>query len=477
MNETLLSARPPAAHEGAALNVANASLRDDERGQISILFVIGVVALVFLIALIYNTSKQTTRKIEMQGAADSAAVAGGVWVARGMNLMVLNNNGMADILSVMITVRALLETAQLMQKLLPGMILAAEAFPPTMWMGPILAGELARYNLLIPIMKKADSALSGHPSGLGWRIMSALDRFNQIIKTVIPFVAQEQAISFARRNGADFPVLPGLLIPGQEGSLTRPLPLFPVGRGPQGLLAARADQCQLPKLKRPAIILLALTGPLSSPVAILIFNQMLNLNVGSLGGTAAQLGRVTITKDDVLRVRDDDGRSVEDMVEDYNKSREDEESGGEQADISQFKFKTFSSSVFEPPLTWPSNPPRPMTLTDQPRPAGAATTNVLEQNVNLTRVRKHLQFLGVAFGRLPRGSAIGGERFPNPSPYPWFTYAQSDVYNPTRWGMFTQDWRAKLARARLFNEKVGEISQKVGLRISNSRNWTFVNNH
>src|ERR1022692_1695936 len=50
----------------------------------------------------------------MQGAADAAAVGGGAWMARGMNLMVLDNKGMADLLSVMISVHAVRQTAEAM---------------------------------------------------------------------------------------------------------------------------------------------------------------------------------------------------------------------------------------------------------------------------------------------------------------------------------------------------------------------------
>lgn len=454
---------------------ADDSLHRDERGQVSILFVIAVIALVFLIALIFNTARQTTRKIEMQGAADSAAVAGGVWVARGMNLMVLNNNTMADVLAVMITLRSLLQTAQTMRLLLPGMAAAAAAFPPTAWMAPIFLREAARYLALSRVLQAADNTLSRQPGGFGWRVMSILDRFNQFIKTSFPFVAEAQAISFARRNGADA-AIPGLLVGGQPGSLTRLLPLLPVARGPQGLLAARAADCQLKKLRWAAITVLVLTGPLSSPVAIGIYLQMVSLNVASLGGTAAALSStVTVTRDDLLDVRDGDGRGIEDMVDDYN--AEGEESGRERVDMSGFRFRTFSNAVFAPPLTWPSNPPRPMTLTDRPRAAGSATTNVSERTIEMTRPRRHLQLLAFAFGRMPDGSAIGGEQFPNPSIYGWLTFAQADVYNPTRWEMFTQDWRAKLARSRVFNERATELSGRLGLRFIRSRFWTFVNTH
>ena len=86
-------------------------LHREESGQVTFLFVFASVALVVVLAFIINTARQTSRKIEMQGAADAAAVAGATVMARGMNLMVFNNKGMADILAVMIDIRSAYQAA------------------------------------------------------------------------------------------------------------------------------------------------------------------------------------------------------------------------------------------------------------------------------------------------------------------------------------------------------------------------------
>jgi hypothetical protein len=180
------------------------SFRRDEGGQISVLFVFAIIALVFLIGLIYNTVRQTTRKIQMQNAADSAAIAGSVTVARGLNLMVMNNNTMADVLAVMITVRSLLQTSQVMRSVvIPGMIAAFSTNPFTAGLVPELTRELAAYTTLEGVLHGIDYALSTQSSGLGWQIMNGLDRLNQAIKTGFPPLSELQTVNLAKVNGAD----------------------------------------------------------------------------------------------------------------------------------------------------------------------------------------------------------------------------------------------------------------------------------
>jgi hypothetical protein len=47
--------------------------------------------------------------------------------------------------------------------------------------------------------------------------------------------------------------------------------------------------------------------------------------------------------------------------------------------------------------------------------------------------------------------------FENPNELGILTYAQSQVYNPTSWDMYTQDWHAKLVPASLLERKLGTL--------------------
>jgi hypothetical protein len=131
------------------------------------------------------------------------------------------------------------------------------------------------------------------------------------------------------------------------------------------------------------------------------------------------------------------------------------------------------------PLDWPKEPPRPMLLTDQPSLDPAATMDAKESAADLEKVRKHLQYLAIATGKMTRGSRIGGEKFLNVAPYQSLTYAQADVYNPTKWSLFEQNWRVKLAPSVVLNEKFNEITGIMGIKgVPRSLNGlAFANNH
>jgi hypothetical protein len=336
-----------------------------------------------------------------------------------MNLMAMNNKGMTETISVMITVHATRQTAETMVIVLPQ--IAAR-----LWWAPAIAAQLIReagaYQQLLARIRPADNLLSANAAGYGWRMLSAMDRLNQAIKTSFPPLAYAKMIELARQNGADqMPysmVLPGLPASG--------LPLLPVARGPERIIVDEADKCVLPKLKRPVYPILIFTGPLSSPLAIGTFEAMVQCNKSSLRGEGGVCGVV---------------------------------------------------SAFTPMLRWPADAPRPMILTDTPARAGAAMTNADEAAADLARVRQYLQFLTVTLAQLPRESAIGNRFFANPANR-WLTYAQADTYNPSEWSMFRQDWRGQIVSASLFGEKVRALANiGSGGAIDAPSAWSFVNTH
>jgi len=392
----------------------------DEQGQIVILFTLCLIPLVFLLALVFNTSKLAVRKMEKQNAADSAAVAGSVWMARGANLTALNNNGMSEAISVMITLRSTLQTAETMAELLPAMAAAVWYIPP-------LAAEYEReaevYRALALALKPVDRALSAQSTGFGWRMMSALDRLNQSIKAGFPPMAYAKAIEMARANGANKAPFNVVL----AGLPTSGMPMYPTARGPQRILVDEAS-CVLSKLKRPIYPLLLVAGPASVFVSIPVFEGMIACNKASLTGGDGFCGYVP---------------------------------------------------GITPPLQWPENPPRPMILSDAPVRAAAATTDKTEAEADLAHVRKYLQYLSVAFGQLDKQSTIGANYFQNPASQ-WLTYGQADVYNPSLWSLFKRDWRAQLVRSNVFSEKIGEVSRLAGGGggvTGSPTDWAFINVH
>ena len=120
-----------------------------------------------------------------------------------------------------------------------------------------------------------------------------------------------------------------------------------------------------------------------------------------------------------------------------------------------------------------------MLLTDQPSLDPAAIMDVKESAADLSKVRKHLQYLAIATGKMSRGSKIGGEKFLNVAPYQSLAYAEADVYSPTRWSLFEQNWRVKLAPAVTLNERFNEITGVMGINGASQliNVLSFVNNH
>ncbi|MCP4714762.1 MAG: hypothetical protein GY868_06555 [Deltaproteobacteria bacterium] len=62
--------------------------------------------LVCFFALIVNVGNRISTKIEMQNAADAAAISGGVWIARGLNLTSIMNVSMTNTLAMIILLEA-----------------------------------------------------------------------------------------------------------------------------------------------------------------------------------------------------------------------------------------------------------------------------------------------------------------------------------------------------------------------------------
>jgi hypothetical protein len=84
-------------------------LHRDERGNISQLLMLGAVPLFLMIALLFNTGALVSAKTRVQNAADAAAVTHASWEAHHLNLIAMNNVGLAQMFSVFMITEALTE--------------------------------------------------------------------------------------------------------------------------------------------------------------------------------------------------------------------------------------------------------------------------------------------------------------------------------------------------------------------------------
>jgi hypothetical protein len=400
-------------------------------------------------------------------------------MARGMNFMVLNNNSMADVLALMIFVRSMSNTATIF-------FYMNQAGIPVPLIGFYFAEATALWAIQRGIWGTIDSILNTEYSGVGWQIMRALDKFNQLIKTAFPFWAIYQAAAYAHKNTADqFPY--GFVLPGSSGAQSAriggltfqpPLPTFPVSRGPKQTIAARAQSCQFGIVHMLGGLLFALGGldPYQVAAAELTYFLLVEANFIVLAGGSTWLqGIVSAIRGSFGGIFDHalDFLGPLDFIGDFV--------GG----IVDGVFSVLGDLLGIKLLTWSSSEsqnPRPMLLSENP---SEDTTE--DRNAEATaELRNYLRFLGFALGKVPRGSPIGGERFlnqPNQFFQIQFTYGQADVYNPSKWDMWTQDWRAQLTRAKLFDEKLDSMMQILGgVGGANNPgdfnlNWAFVNTH
>jgi hypothetical protein len=399
-----------------------------------------------------------------------------------MNLMVLNNNGMADILALMIFVRSMANTAAIMYYLNEG--LGVVVFPLRAYF-TIMA---RLWRIQKDLWGRIDDILNREYSGFGWVIMRMLDGFNRLIRISFPFWAIYQAAAYAHKNTANqFPF--GFVLPGASGapsaniggfSLQPPLPTFPVARGPKQTIAERVKECQFGPAHKFAALLFApfILDPIQVGVAEAIYFLLSDANIAALsGGTSIVSRLVNSVKSFLGRVFDD----VFDMLGPFQII------AGLVGDVLSFVFNVLGPALGIELLLWSSNEsdnPRPMLLSENP-----AQTETEERHAEASdQLRAYLQYLAIALGKVPSGSPIGGERFlnkPNQFFQVQFTYGQANVYNPLKWDMWTQDWRAQLTRSKLFDSKLDSLFQILGNLEGNGSpsrgktgiNWSFVNAH
>jgi hypothetical protein len=466
MNETVNSKANPR----AATNAANDSFARDERGQISVLVVLAIAPFVLLVAFVFNSGVQTSRKIEMQGAADAAAVASAVTVARGMNFIVLNNNAMAEVLSLMIAVRCIRNVTHIMAiyvgiKAVATCAAAAACLalcaPLDAECADLTAAEITWINEASN-WSEIDDRINDESSGFGWRVLGVLDGLNRIGKQAFSLWAGVQAREYARKNGADLDPGYGFMLGGKSVatsilpglSAPLPIPTFPLARGPEQAIAFRLETCQYKfagLLNFVVSVYVVSIDPERGAESFALYQALRWANINHLKGDWGTIGSIF---NQLLAVLP-----------------------GALTSMLGKLTSALGSFLGIDLLDWKSDPPKPMLLTDHPE---NPTTDEREiDNQTRDNLRPYLQYLGIALGRVPLGGRIGSTLFmnhPNSLAQFQFTYAQADVYNPTKWDMWTQDWRAQLTRAKLFDQKVNDLL-RILPSLDGGLDWSFVNTH
>mgnify|MGYP003309928202 FL=1 len=75
-------------------------LHGDQRGTISIVTLLVLLVFTMLLVMITNVGRHADDKLKMQNAADSAAVTGGVMLARGLNGLAHTNHLLCEVFAI-----------------------------------------------------------------------------------------------------------------------------------------------------------------------------------------------------------------------------------------------------------------------------------------------------------------------------------------------------------------------------------------
>ena len=191
------------------------SAHNDQGGQTLIFIAIVMFALVCFFALVINVGDRVTAKVEMQNAADAAVMAGGIWNARGMNMISILNVGMTECLAFIIFFKAFDKTyiatkvAIKLNKMAAEVMIAIGNLPYCQAIK--IAGEIWKKCLeliektslkIAEQMNKIMKKLTKKNSGL-WKVMKVLQGFEKVIKHSTPIFGAYEANRIAELNGAD----------------------------------------------------------------------------------------------------------------------------------------------------------------------------------------------------------------------------------------------------------------------------------
>lgn len=217
------------------------SLSRDDRGSIGVMGVLCMGAFACLLFALINLGVSVTEKVELQNASDASVLSGATQVARGLNLIALNNNTQAKLLSLATIWFGLKAAIPIMKGVHIGYKLACKALAFIPFVGAALSTgctiivEIAS-KILLAWDKVVNSSLITkifQPNGWAWKIMKLLERFSAIIARGTPILAAVEAFRIARENGADFGMMisPSILAGNVDAVTDLFLVDFPVREG------------------------------------------------------------------------------------------------------------------------------------------------------------------------------------------------------------------------------------------------------
>ena len=201
------------------------AFQTEQSGHIAFLTLFGAVALIGLFGMVMTTGDQASLKLEAQNAADAAALSGGAWVARGLNLTSAVNVAQTQLVGGAIVLQALRRILIIDPEILHGMEVIYSACSPICAIPlAIVQGEITLLNLFKEELTDLINFLSECPDGAFWAASRLLGVLNTAIHATFFAIAFAEMLSVARDDGTEYAVfLPGPLFHGAlDGLLTLP---------------------------------------------------------------------------------------------------------------------------------------------------------------------------------------------------------------------------------------------------------------
>lgn len=420
-----------------------------QSGQIIILFVVGLMSLILLLSLIFNTGQQIDARIKAQNAADAAALSQSTAVARSLNVMSMNNVAITQAFTLNVLMTALLPelveaSAKAGAKAVQYAINIASycsacAVPPFVSCIPCAANIGLEVDLLlfviiplIDIWKDLGVTLDlekgfSQPIFPPPKIRTAADitlslvDMNKTLVREFPQTSADMAQALiARNNLGESPLfIAGDAFPQPRNGVYTGT-LLPVDRTQP--IKGLTDLTRLPDSQHYG---LCLTGTYGTPVQFppAYWNMQQH-------GYPIRTGPYLIGRDAFANTINPPVNHLE-----------------------GFPHYTNVATDFEDivKLAWP------LACVGQTLFRGTLNLNAFTR-IDLYRIKKpHLlvNAIGasrddwsiVAIARQQQGSgALGGSRFPNPVDG-HYAYAQAEVFNLVWYDLYTQDWQARLVPA------------------------------
>ena len=389
----------------------------DERGQLLYLTVVSVVIFVAFAALIINSGHMVTRKIETQNAVDAAAVSSAAWIARGMNIISMDNVAMTELLAFTVVLRALKETweegldrANIILPTEPvactisALGTAAALKACETYFKSVKAAKEYFKRHLDPLGPLIDAATDPE-NGFLWQAIRLLEKLNVVVANGFPWRAAEEAERIARANKADgiqmlplFPTMP--IEQGKFSDLCHPTRVGSPRSYPRALQRGYVPLLGYPHHYDHGPLLVyrdMADGPLLKFFLFLVYPEEVFI-------AGSRLERNTDTE-----------------------------------------FTEFCRGSAASDYTSSRDAPRPSLLKGTNR----STNRSVEA---LRAAQDDLNYLGIAWRQSE--SIFMPVRFANPRE--WIcAYGQARVFNSTSFDLFTQDWRVKLVKADMLENGGG----------------------